>query len=613
MTSPRSVHPDDARDFGRLRVFGISSAFSKLNWTIILTVALAILSAWAVFNWIQTVERISDFYTPVPFSDYWRVPSYLNAYRHLDLGAFWRQHNEHRIVFPEIFFAIDLTLLHGRQLLPLALSFLCYVGVWLGIVAAISSERRVSSAVRGVALLLAAVVIGWKGSAVVLANAFLLVWTLMQVAVIWALFLVSHFKKKQQTPYLITAIVLGVIASYSCAIGLLLWPVLIAGAFVLHLGRRPLFILICAAAVSIGAYFINYRFPKTLHIGELSLHPIYSVQFIATYISMPFAGIKGPHFGIYVGLASLIIIVILGIIAIKNKFIESTAGVVLFGYYCFVLISALATCAARMDPRDSWFGQARADRYVTLPLTNWAVLVALCLLISAKFHPRLPATAGIGIIVSALLLVGFVKLRWWLQEQNDDYAKAQTAALSIMDGVDDSNLIHYLFRDAGFVDALLPELRHGQQSIFYKEYSKWIGKPAMELGPVLDEPEHGEITDTYPVCSGIEVIGWAEGPAHSRASRWIGLVSEAGQLVGFGRQLPTGLPRDLDISGTPPPLAWVGFVNLQFHVSSFSAYSITKRGLVPLGSAMSIPAPESTSRQPLQSIMASQWQGARGY
>lgn len=66
------------------------------------------LAAWLAFTLYGTVQRLMALYVPIPMGDYWRVPESLKAYQTLQLGVFWKQHNEHRIVFPEIFFALDM-------------------------------------------------------------------------------------------------------------------------------------------------------------------------------------------------------------------------------------------------------------------------------------------------------------------------------------------------------------------------------------------------------------------------------------------------------------------------------------------------------------------------
>src|SRR5690349_7206315 len=75
---------------------------------------LLTLTFWLAFNGFQTFHKVVEYYTPLPMWDYWRVVDHLNDYESLHWAVLWQQHNEHRIVFPEIAFALDMVLLHGR-------------------------------------------------------------------------------------------------------------------------------------------------------------------------------------------------------------------------------------------------------------------------------------------------------------------------------------------------------------------------------------------------------------------------------------------------------------------------------------------------------------------
>src|SRR5437868_12898165 len=130
---------------------------------IAITLLFVILLAWAGSHWLHTFKRVTRFYNPLPVEDYWRVPEQLQDYQRFNLRALWRQHNEHRIVFPELFFAADMLLFHGKQFLPLAVSFLFYIGCWILLVIASNSDRCISKTTRRFAAVLSAIIIGWPG------------------------------------------------------------------------------------------------------------------------------------------------------------------------------------------------------------------------------------------------------------------------------------------------------------------------------------------------------------------------------------------------------------------------------------------------------------------
>jgi hypothetical protein len=92
---------------------------------------LFLLTAWLVFNWFGTATKVLRYYNPLPVWDYWRVVEDLRGIQSFQWSVLWRQHNAHRIVFPEIVFAIDMLCLQGRQILPTVLNGGCYFGVFV--------------------------------------------------------------------------------------------------------------------------------------------------------------------------------------------------------------------------------------------------------------------------------------------------------------------------------------------------------------------------------------------------------------------------------------------------------------------------------------------------
>ena len=148
---------------------------------------LLFLFGWLVFNWIDTVRHLVEYYNPLPAGDYWRVVEDLSAFKNFDLSPLWRQHNEHRIVFPEVIFAIDMLCFEGRQLLPAILNFCFHFTTWLVLARVAWQERSVPPLTRIIAILLAGIAMGWSLNSFVTGLPFLLQWTLLQLAVILAL------------------------------------------------------------------------------------------------------------------------------------------------------------------------------------------------------------------------------------------------------------------------------------------------------------------------------------------------------------------------------------------------------------------------------------------
>ncbi len=358
---------------------------------------LLLLMVWAVFNWIATVHRIFDLYVMLPVMDYWRVPEQLRHILAFDPRFLWFQHNEHRIVFPDLVFALDVLLFHGCRVLPLVVSFLCYAGSWAILAYVIAQEASISREIRAAIILITSIAIGWKGCALALADPFLLQWTLMELAVLSSLLLLAMTPGAVSRWPLAGAIISGIIATYSSGNGLTLWPVLLVAGLLLRLSKRQMAVLALSAFAADGLYFIGYHFSDQTHFANLLLHPGYTLCFIAAYLSMPFGGMKSPQFGVYVGLANLSVTLLMFAIALRHKAVATRPGVVLFGSYFFTILSAMLIAAGRMDTTDFTFTGPKAERYLAPVMINWGTFIALLLWTAALRRWRIFSIAAAGV------------------------------------------------------------------------------------------------------------------------------------------------------------------------------------------------------------------------
>jgi hypothetical protein len=540
------------------------------------------------------------YYSPLPNWDYWNVVQHLEAYQAFDISVLWQQHNEHRIVFPEIVFALDMLLVHGRQVLTLAISFMCYFSTWLVMSWAVFSDKSLSPTIRYTAIFLSGIVVGWHGSAAALGIPFLLQWTLTQFASVLAFALIITLRKTSRTIYLIGTLTCATVATYSSANGLLLWPLILAAGLLLSLSRRYMLTLLIAGIVNIGLYFVGFHLSRGLNLSELLSHPFYLIGFLSSYASMPFGALRTAEFGVIVGLVNIVLFLALLAIAARIRLLASAPAIVLFGYFAFTLLSALLTAAGRMNPQDMTFTAAKASRYLTTPLMNWGALIIALIWVSQRYRWRVALSGSITLAIVALVLLLFPKLRVWVQGNDMIFARQQWAALSVENGLLDPVLIRYVFPDLNFVRLYLPQLRSNHLSIFFHGYGGSLGQPLTSRfsGPPMQR-QPGAVTRTLLVSGGVEVLGWADGPRFRRVI----LVNETGRIVGLGEKLLVGFPPDLESQDTPRSLAWVGFINSSFASKSFSAYAIdhNRKGIVPIAGPSAIPA---TTAAPVENVGA---------
>ncbi len=586
--------------------FNQSSAIGRDPLGLLLMLGLG---GWAVANCLLTIRRIIRDYNPLPIWDYWRVVQHLPQYRALDISVLWQQHNEHRIVFPEIVFALDMTKLGGHQYLPLVVSFLCYAALWMLLASSFVSDPSVSKRLRVAGPLLAAVVMFWEGSSVSLGNTFLLQWSMAQCAVLLALWLLAQGGAKPKASVLSGTIAAAVVATYSSGNGMAIWPILIVGAILLRMRVRALVILCIAAAFSIGAYFIGYRSLHEINPMLIIQHPFYTLGFICSYLSMPAGALGQPDIALCFGAFNLALFLFTFQRTCRNKLIATTPGLAFFGYFFFTLATAALTAAGRMNTADPKFLAALAARYVSLPLVNWAVLVLVLLWLSAKLKWQTLTPEALGVMTFLCLLGLTHALRPWVSGNGSFNADKQVATVSVENGLDDPALDGKLYGDPHFVPLMLPRLQHDHLAIYSGfEPMSWLGKNAWTIFKRCNDHQAGNVAGMYPVLGGTEIVGVT--PSRSGGTRVV-FVDETGRVVGIGERITAGVPAVLRSAELHRMQPWAGFVNAKFGSRKLSTYLVRDEYLCPLAESRSIPTAMLTTAEKTGTPIASvHWTGS---
>jgi len=547
-------------------------AFSRL--------LIAFLGAWALFNLFQTVKYILADYSPIPITDYWRIPQLWANGHALRWTSLWQQHNESRIIFPELIEAADMLLLHGRMYLPIAVSGLCCLGIGFVLAWAAYSGNSMPSPAREAALLLAAVVITWKGSSTVIATPFQLAFTLLQVSSMLALLFLSKLAETRRGIYLAAVISAAVVCTYSAASGLLLWIILLAAAILLKIIPRQILILTAAGVTFSGLYFFHYRFLP----GMINT----SIPFLCSYFSMPFGG-----FGFTAGAANVICMSACAVIAGRRGFLLSRLGIVVFGAYLFIFLGALLTTEAAP---------------VTLPTASWALL-AIALVWTAATLSSPAGSMAVALSLSAGFFFGFHRAAGWVDATRLDLANAQITAIMLKNGLFDPSQVKTVCSNPETIRVLSRQLQQFHKSIFARGNDKWIGANLLSL-PLLHKPVPGKITRVYPIPGGLEILGWADTDSLSD-DHDILFVDGQNRIAGFGGRPAAGLPASLAAWDTPQALAFVGYVSLARPIGKLSAYVRTVHGqfVQPIAGQIQLPvlpppaltAPQNSATLPEQS------------
>ncbi|HEY3457847.1 MAG TPA: PrgI family protein [Bryobacteraceae bacterium] len=539
---------------------------------------IAALAIWMAIVWIHFGRTVIRFYSPLPYWDYWDTVGKIDRYRQLDIRVLWQQHNEHRIVFPEIVFAADYLFFRGREILPVALSAFLFFSIWLVLSRALLRDRS-PQFLRVCGVLIAGIVLGWEGGALQLSNAFLLQWSLMLAAAAMALFLLTGVPTAPRPwIYLTGAILCSAICNYTSANGLLLWPVVFLAAWILGLTKRQMAILAAGGIGLAALYFVGYQFLHDANIGLLLTHPLYAAGFVATYLGMPFSVIR-PWIGISVGFAELVAYVVFIILAFRRGLSNNRGAIVLLGFYLLCLLTAVATAAGRMNPEDPAFGSATAHRYIMIPLAAHAALILAATWLGGNSRNYF------GAAFASVFALGFAftdrspHIGDWLAFAENGFSNCQLVSLAVTSDIDDPLLLKNVFPDGRLVRQWLPLLRKNHVSSFADNKTDWLGKPASSVFRFISkERQAGAITASYPIESGLVVLGWTDSPRRIWHPQSLVFLDDQKRIIGYGKKLPAGLPRGLASAATPASIAWVGFVNLRFQSKSFSPYTVENRG-----------------------------------
>lgn len=252
------------------------------------------------------------------------------------LGALWHQHNEHRIFFPSV---IDLGAAyssHDNLKFDMLLSLLL----------ATITLLLFYSVLKGWSLLIAL----WWLSPIQAENwlwGFELCWYLCVLAVVWSL---KELSQRRQ----ISAIIGAVIASFSAAIGLAIWPV---GLVLLFLNKQAKRWWILSGILTYIAYFYHYTSSSSTS-GSLHFVPFgrYFLALLGGTVT------ESPQSAVLMGGILLSLLVPMGYLMYKNKLRK---GHFWIGLMLFALLAIALTDRGR---NASGVTQALSSRYSTFSL-----------------------------------------------------------------------------------------------------------------------------------------------------------------------------------------------------------------------------------------------------
>jgi hypothetical protein len=551
---------------------------------------LLLLLPCLLYTIFYTGRAIGFDYTPVPIWDTWRSVQYVDQLLRFDLPHFWVQHNEHRIIFPEMIYALDYIFLNGRLILPAAANVLCQfvqIGLlcWLiGRMKRVATGFRLTLCVCSTLFMVSALQV--QG----ILGAFLLQWYLSQTAAAVALLLLWRSARTARLRSLVLSGIAAVAATYSSGNGMLLWPVLVMMAAILRVPKRRVVGLSAAGALSIGTYFIGYHFMTHGRLAILAAHPLYAIWFTGIFAGTPISYVSTTLGGV-AGLLSFLLLAAAVLVAIRQRRENEPAFVVTVGVCLFIAATAALTAYGRMEPADAAFNGAKAARYVSVPLTYWANLIVVAAwLATCLARGRKPALHIVAAAVTAILVIVVMRIqgpyeRIFAAQQ----ARAHDSGLALENGIEDADTVRVIFPDPPFVHEHVGGIRQRRLSIFADGRQDWLRQPLSRFF-ITGKPTFcsGSVDTVTMVTGGYHASGWAVDRETDRPPKDIVFADRSGTIIGFGETRPGGYPREN--SDNRGIWEWTGFAT-EGPSGSIQAFALVNKGqaVCPLGPPREVP------------------------
>ena len=525
----------------RLRPGGISQRWPTVSgWAAadLFPAVLALLSlAIGIYVFATTTAMVIRSWSAIPYWDQWDNLIFSPA----KVFSLWliEQHNEHRILFPRLVFAIDTFAFAATN----KFDFFCNLTIPLGLAALIVTVMHRSSTWRvSDAAWLAGIVLTLLFSAMQFENfgwGFQIQFFGVELAAAASFVFLVLWREGWVS--LAAAIACEAIALYTFSGGVLAPLLSIPLAFWAGRPERELTVLAIAAIALLASYLYGYATPSE-HSDPLHtlLQPgvaLFVMAEIGNPPSQIFAGIlrfDRQHADIAFGACGVLLSGVAAVNLLRRGRKVARIQMVFLGIVVFCVGFAVLTAIGRLK-----FGtdQALSWRYTSPMLLLWLSLV---LLAATEVWSRHPGLRLVVMTLGLLCLLGLAREQrafaktWW-----DWSVPRREAITALLAGVDDPLALGRVYPDPALVNEQAAKLRAQHLSIFADEWSAWLDTPVtdhLRLGEAARC--RGGIDEVLPLAGSMRpqwrISGWAWDNLRDLAAERIILVDAAGQVVGYG-------------------------------------------------------------------------------
>lgn len=512
---------------------------------------------------------VATTYSSLPWDDGWtQIVVAANGRNPVSPAWLWEQHNEHRLVIPKIFLAVDLRFFGARQAFLLVSIF----AIQLMHLALLSWSMRALGNWRGAL---------WRSGTGLAAFCLFcptqwenFVWG-FQVCFVLPLFLATlsfvalllyHRAESQPQPgkrtsskFLVLSILAALGAAYSLANGNFVWPLLVLAGFYLRFRCRAILAIASVGTLSTLAYLHHYVRPEGHANPFVSLHaPLQILSYCSIYF---FSSWPDYETALDLVLRIAVLISFLAALPYARKLRPFSIQLVLTMSYC--VATALITASGRLN-----FGvsQAAASRYQTVALLFWCSLGLLWLggaLLAHSWFRHLFWV--VQVCVLAIFIQGAARAQYPVVLARMHAFKQKTATVAVLTGIADPIEIHFE------KDRLstLHYMKTNRLSVFSDSIALTLGKRLDSVFPLADpsgcfgtveavvfvHPSYGS-----GLGPGSRILGWDWDRRHQNAPPQV-IVTANDNVVGLGAA-NKGRPGRSDFVAFAPELPPGTTVNL---------------------------------------------------
>jgi hypothetical protein len=509
----------------------------------------------ALFFVVLAVIAGARSYSPTPYWDMWN--GYLGFY--IDVmdgkaGAWWAQHNEHRIFLSRIFFWLDLALFSGRGYLLIILNYALSAAscIFFSLIICEKTPQDNQQTLRWVLISMVFILLfAWPQEE----N---LTWGFQSQMIFAQLLPLAGFyllhrasgETAHNKAFFIAAAACGVAAIGSMANGVIALPLMVLLAMALRMKWQRIAILGALSAICLAAYFIDYKSPEN-HIsivGTLAKSPLSMANYFFAYMGGIISylwekNITASFIGGLVLLASALFFSWRTFRAWRRK--ESVSlDLALLSFLLYFGGTALGTAGGR-----ALFGaeQALDTRYQTPVFMAWSALLVLCVPFMTRQSRSAQAWVYVPLaVVVGLLVPGQIKL---FDDRSGVLFERKLAALALELDIRDASQVALVFPD----DRVYPVARIASR----RNYSVFDDAAIADANFALGKTEglaaspvscnlvlESLTTDAFPRSGGsdtyVRVNGYAFQATSRKSPQVLHVLDPERRIVGYGL---SGRPR----------------------------------------------------------------------